>query len=149
MGAGLCGQGGVNAALVGILASAALSGSVAAPAALAAAGKVRPSPAAYERDYRQCIENIRVFDYPTAEYPASEYESLEKNVVTVTGEGALLWNGEPIDLVRLNQYLDVAQTLDPEPLYMVLTDGDAPPELVRDVHMVFVVSHVCPGQRAD
>jgi hypothetical protein len=39
--------------------------------------------------------------------------------------------------------------MSPEPLYMVLTEADAPSSVVRDVHMVFVVSHVCPGQRVD
>jgi hypothetical protein len=145
-------RGRVKAAFIGIVAVIASWG-FAAPPVAAAGAKARPSPAtrsqAYERDYRQCIENLRVFDYAVADYPQSEYESVPKEVVKVNDAGVISWNGEPIDLIRLNEYLNVAQTMSPEPLYMVLTEARAPSSVVRDVHTVFVVSHICPGVRMD
>src|ERR1043166_5082250 len=38
-----------------------------------------------------------------------------KNKVVVTPTGEILWNGSPIDLVRLRQYLDITQTMNPIP----------------------------------
>src|SRR5919107_6128386 len=36
-----------------------------------------------------------------------------KNKIVITPQNQVFWNGEPIDLVRLRQYLDVTQTMNP------------------------------------
>src|SRR3954469_8640697 len=38
-----------------------------------------------------------------------------KNEGAVTNTGQILWNGTPVDLVTLRQYLDQSQTLNPTP----------------------------------
>ncbi|HEV7661631.1 MAG TPA: biopolymer transporter ExbD, partial [Allosphingosinicella sp.] len=38
-----------------------------------------------------------------------------KNKVVIMRSGAVLWNGEPVDLVRLRQYLDITTTMTPVP----------------------------------
>jgi len=38
-----------------------------------------------------------------------------KNKVVVTAGGAVLWNGAPVNLTQLRQYLDVTQQMDPIP----------------------------------
>jgi biopolymer transport protein ExbD len=38
-----------------------------------------------------------------------------KNKVVVTQGGAVLWNGAPVNLTQLRQYLDVTQQMDPIP----------------------------------
>src|SRR5918999_2631004 len=38
-----------------------------------------------------------------------------KNKVVITQPGAILWNGNPVNLVQLRQYLDVSQQYDPVP----------------------------------
>ena len=38
-----------------------------------------------------------------------------KNKVVITQAGAVLWNGAPVNLVQLRQYLDVTQQMDPIP----------------------------------
>jgi biopolymer transport protein ExbD len=38
-----------------------------------------------------------------------------KNKVVITEAGAVLWNGTPVNLVQLRQYLDVSQQMNPLP----------------------------------
>lgn len=38
-----------------------------------------------------------------------------KNKIVVTQAGAVLWNGAPVNLTQLRQYLDVTQQMDPVP----------------------------------
>ena len=38
-----------------------------------------------------------------------------KNKIVVTQAGAVLWNGAPVNLVQLRQFLDVTQQMDPVP----------------------------------
>lgn len=38
-----------------------------------------------------------------------------KNKVTVDPAGTIFWNGSPIDLLRLRQYLDLTQNMNPIP----------------------------------
>jgi biopolymer transport protein ExbD len=38
-----------------------------------------------------------------------------KNKVVITQAGAVLWNGAPVNLTQLRQYLDVTQQMDPIP----------------------------------
>jgi biopolymer transport protein ExbD len=56
-----------------------------------------------------------------------------KNKIVVTPEGAVLWNGEQVDLVRLRQYLDLSQTMTPIPELHLQPDPSARYELVDEV----------------
>ena len=48
-----------------------------------------------------------------------------KNKVVVTPEGAVLWNGAPVSLTQLRQYLDVTQQMDPIPELHLQPDPNA------------------------
>ncbi|TMJ13811.1 MAG: biopolymer transporter ExbD [Alphaproteobacteria bacterium] len=56
-----------------------------------------------------------------------------KNKIVITPEGAVLWNGSQIDLVRLRQYLDLTQTMNPVPELHLQPDPNARYELVDEV----------------
>lgn len=56
-----------------------------------------------------------------------------KNKIVVTPANEVLWNGTPIDLVRLRQYLDVTQTMNPIPELHLQPDPNARYELVDEV----------------
>ncbi len=38
-----------------------------------------------------------------------------KNKVVITGDGQVTWNGQPIQLLQLRQYLEITQTMNPIP----------------------------------
>src|SRR3954467_11451302 len=56
-----------------------------------------------------------------------------KNKIVVTPQDQVLWNGTPIDLLRLRQYLDVTQTMNPIPELHLQPDPNARYELVDEV----------------
>ena len=56
-----------------------------------------------------------------------------KNKVVVTAGGAVLWNGAPVNLTQLRQYLDVTQQMDPVPELHLQPEPNARYELVDDV----------------
>ncbi len=56
-----------------------------------------------------------------------------KNKIVVTPDHQVLWNGEPVDLVRLRQYLDITQTMNPIPELHLQPDPMARYELVDEV----------------
>jgi biopolymer transport protein ExbD len=56
-----------------------------------------------------------------------------KNKIVITPQNQVLWNGEPIDLLRLRQYLDVTQTMNPIPELHLQPDPNARYELVDEV----------------
>src|SRR3954471_15117397 len=56
-----------------------------------------------------------------------------KNKIVVTPQDQVLWNGTPIDLLRLRQYLDVTQTMNPIPELHLHPDPNARYELVDEV----------------
>jgi biopolymer transport protein ExbD len=56
-----------------------------------------------------------------------------KNKIVVTPQGQVLWNGEAVDLVRLRQYLDLTQTMNPIPELHLQPDPNARYELVDEV----------------
>lgn len=56
-----------------------------------------------------------------------------KNKIVITPQDQVLWNGTPIDLVRLRQYLDVTQTMNPIPELHLQPDPNARYELVDEV----------------
>jgi biopolymer transport protein ExbD len=48
-----------------------------------------------------------------------------KNKVTIDPMGTIFWNGTPIDLIRLRQYLDITQTMNPIPELHLQPDPQA------------------------
>ena len=48
-----------------------------------------------------------------------------KNKVVITPESTILWNGTPITLVTLRQYLDLTQTMNPVPELHLQPDPQA------------------------
>ena len=69
-------------------------------------------------------------DQPTNEPPPIDPV---KNKIVVTPQNQVLWNGTPIDLTRLRQYLDVTQTMNPIPELHLQPDPNARYELVDEV----------------
>ena len=56
-----------------------------------------------------------------------------KNKIVVTPEGAVLWNGQPVDLIQLRQNLDYSQTINPIPELHLQPDQNASYGLVDEV----------------
>jgi biopolymer transport protein ExbD len=56
-----------------------------------------------------------------------------KNKIVISPADQVLWNGSPIDLVRLRQYLDVTQTMNPVPELHLQPEPTARYELVDEV----------------
>ena len=56
-----------------------------------------------------------------------------KNKVVVTADSKVLWNGSPVTLPQLRQYLDVTQQLNPVPELHLQPDATARYELVDEV----------------
>ena len=56
-----------------------------------------------------------------------------KNKVVVTQPGAILWNGTPVSLMQLRQYLDVSQQMDPVPELHLQPEPEARYDVVDQV----------------
>lgn len=56
-----------------------------------------------------------------------------KNKVVVNAAGQVLWNGQAIDIVRLRQYLDITQTMNPIPELHLEPEAQARYSLVDQV----------------
>lgn len=56
-----------------------------------------------------------------------------KNKVVITAAGQVLWNGAPVDLVTLRQYLDLTTTMTPTPELHLQPESEARYELVDEV----------------
>jgi biopolymer transport protein ExbD len=56
-----------------------------------------------------------------------------KNKVVVSANNQVLWNGQPIDIVRLRQYLDITQTMSPIPELHLEPEAQARYALVDQV----------------
>jgi len=56
-----------------------------------------------------------------------------KNKIVITPQHQVLWNGEPVDLLRLRQYLDQTQTMSPIPELHLQPDPQARYALVDEV----------------
>src|SRR6476469_6362655 len=66
----------------------------------------------------------------------------QKNVVVVTKDGLILWNGSPVSQAQLRQYLDVTQQMDPIPELHLQPDATARYELVDEVLAITKKAHV-------
>ena len=56
-----------------------------------------------------------------------------KNKIVISPQDQVLWNGTPIDLALLKQYLDVTQTMNPVPELHLQPEPNARYELVDEV----------------
>ena len=56
-----------------------------------------------------------------------------KNKIVITQAGAVLWNGAPVNLTQLRQYLDVTQQMDPIPELHLQPEPEARYEMVDEV----------------
>ena len=56
-----------------------------------------------------------------------------KNKIVVTQAGAILWNGAPVNLTQLRQYLDVTQQMDPIPELHLQPEPEARYVIVDEV----------------
>lgn len=56
-----------------------------------------------------------------------------KNKVVITAAGQVLWNGTPVDLITLRQYLDLTQQMNPIPELHLQPEPNARYELVDEV----------------
>jgi biopolymer transport protein ExbD len=65
-----------------------------------------------------------------------------KNKVVITPAGQVLWNGNPVDLVTLRQYLDLTQQMNPIPELHLQPDPQARYVLVDEVLAVTKRAHV-------
>jgi biopolymer transport protein ExbD len=59
-----------------------------------------------------------------------------KNKIVVTQAGQVLWNGNPVDMVQLRQFLDITQQMNPVPELHLQPEPDARYELVDQVLVV-------------
>jgi biopolymer transport protein ExbD len=66
----------------------------------------------------------------------------QKNVVVVTAQGQILWNGTPVTQDQLRQYLEVTQQMNPIPELHLQPDATARYELVDQVLAVTKKAHV-------
>ncbi|MFL6721116.1 MAG: ExbD/TolR family protein [Sphingomonas sp.] len=65
-----------------------------------------------------------------------------KNIVVVSANGQILWNGTPITKPQLRQYLDVTQQMNPVPELHLQPDSTARYELVDEVLAITKQAHV-------
>ena len=65
-----------------------------------------------------------------------------KNKVVVTGGDAILWNGTPVSLTQLRQYLDISQQMVPVPELHLQPEPNARYEVVDRVLAVTKQAHV-------
>ena len=65
-----------------------------------------------------------------------------KNKVVITGGDAILWNGTPVSLNQLRQYLDVSQQMSPVPELHLQPEPNARYEIVDRVLAVTKQAHV-------
>jgi len=65
-----------------------------------------------------------------------------KNKVVITTQGAILWNGAPVNQQQLRQYLDVSQQMNPLPELHLQPELNARYEVVDQVLAVTKQAHV-------
>src|SRR5437764_886860 len=65
-----------------------------------------------------------------------------KNIVVVTAQGQILWNGSPVNPTQLKQYLEVTQQMNPIPELHLQPEATARYELVDEVLAITKKAHV-------
>jgi biopolymer transport protein ExbD len=75
-------------------------------------------------------------DLPQGENKDPQVVDPVKNKIVVTQAGAVLWNGAPVNLVQLRQYLDVSQQYQPIPELHLQPEPEARYDSVDEVLVV-------------
>ena len=75
-------------------------------------------------------------DLPQNSQPQDVVIDPVKNKIVVTAAGAVLWNGAPVNLTQLRQYLDITQQMNPVPELHLQPEPEARYELVDQVLVV-------------
>ena len=65
-----------------------------------------------------------------------------KNIVVVTSDGKILWNGNPVSQPQLRQYLDITQQMSPVPELHLQPEASARYVLVDEVLAITKQAHV-------
>ena len=65
-----------------------------------------------------------------------------KNVLSINAQDQVLWNGTPVSLDQLRQYLDVTQQMNPIPELHLQPDATARYEVVDEVLAVTKRAHI-------
>jgi biopolymer transport protein ExbD len=65
-----------------------------------------------------------------------------KNVVSINAQDQVLWNGGPVNMQQLRQYLDTTQQMNPIPELHLQPDASARYEMVDEVLAVTKKAHV-------
>jgi len=65
-----------------------------------------------------------------------------KNIVVVNAQDQVLWNGQPVSMEQLRQYLDITQQMNPVPELHLQPDATARYEKVDEVLAVTKRAHV-------
>ena len=65
-----------------------------------------------------------------------------KNVVSINAQDQILWNGTPVTMTQLRQYLDTTQQMNPIPELHLQPDASARYEIVDEVLAVTKRAHV-------
>ena len=65
-----------------------------------------------------------------------------KNLLSVTPTGTVTWNGAPVSLEQLRQYLDISQQMNPIPELHLQPEPEAPYGVVDEVLAVTKRAHV-------
>ncbi len=65
-----------------------------------------------------------------------------KNVVSINAQDQVLWNGSPVNMATLRQYLDTTQQMNPVPELHLQPDATARYEIVDQVLAVTKKAHV-------
>lgn len=65
-----------------------------------------------------------------------------KNIVVVTRDGQILWNGNPVTQPQLRQYLDITQQMNPVPELHLQPEATARYVLVDEVLAITKQAHV-------
>src|SRR5437868_10169259 len=65
-----------------------------------------------------------------------------KNVVSINAQDQVLWNGSPVTMTQLRQYLDTTQQMNPIPELHLQPDATARYEIVDQVLAVTKKAHV-------
>ena len=66
----------------------------------------------------------------------------QKNIVVVSAQGQILWNGQPVSKEQLRQYLEVTQQMNPVPELHLQPDATARYVLVDEVLAITKQAHV-------
>ncbi len=65
-----------------------------------------------------------------------------KNVVSINAQDQVLWNGAPVTMTQLRQYLDATQQMNPIPELHLQPDATARYEIVDEVLAVTKRAHI-------